>query len=100
MPWEIFINQNQDFMIRSYDIVLFLAVYQHLPINTRDTVLDLLLSLSNDVFAIRTPDAIFRNSGLHGKIVGSGFVESGVGRVSAGGSAPVRLYRREISKDE
>ena len=94
LPWADFAERHFDLLRTSYDVVLFLAVYQHLPADKRDTVLDRLLTLSNDVFAIRTPDRLFEACDLHERIIRSGFTSLDVGQTAVGGSAPLRLYRR------
>ena len=98
--WVDFANRNQNLLLKTYDIVLFLDVYQHLPLKTRNNVLDQLLKISNNVFAIRTPDKLFKGEKLHERITRSGFVESGVGDLGVGGSAPIRLYRKTQSNYE
>ncbi|APH72669.1 hypothetical protein BSQ44_15845 [Aquibium oceanicum] len=94
LPWADFAGRHADLLRASYDVVLFLAVYQHLSADKRDTVLDSLLAMSNDVFAIRTPDRLFEVCNLHERITRCGFASSYVGQTGIGGSAPLRLYRR------
>lgn len=94
VPWGDFENRHGDLLRPSYDVVLFLAVYQHLNKDGRDIVLNRLLEKSKDLFAIRTPDSLFDSANLHEQITQAGFVASGVGQLGQGGSAPLRLYRK------
>ena len=95
-PWHNFAKKNMDLLLPFYDIVLFLAVYQHLPHEERDLVLHQLLSLSKSLFAIRTPDTLFQSNNLHKIITKSGFTEIRVGRMGQGGSASLRLYKKDV----
>lgn len=45
VPWDDFAGRHGDLLHSAYDMVLFLAVYQHLPTDKRDSVLDSLLTL-------------------------------------------------------
>jgi 2-polyprenyl-3-methyl-5-hydroxy-6-metoxy-1,4-benzoquinol methylase len=94
VPWDDFLKRHGDLLRPSYNLVLFLDVYQHLPMHSRDTILDRLLMMSKNLFAIRTPDQLFETANLHERITQSGFVASGVGKLGQGGSAPLRLYRK------
>lgn len=92
--WAAFADRNSDILQEKYDVVLFLAVYQHLPQGSRDVVLDALLDRTSSLFALRTPEDFFVSGDLAKRIAAAGFSEMSVGTIGTGGSAALRLYRR------
>ena len=93
-PWKQFAKRFADVLRPSYDIVLFLAVYQHLPVAERDNVLDHVLLLCTDLFAFRTPEPLFKSANVHDRIIKAGFEATEVGEIDETGRAPIRIYRR------
>jgi hypothetical protein len=94
-PWPAFAARNADLLLPRYDIVLYLAVHQHLNPDLRDAVLDGLLALAQTIFAIRTPDKLFDEAGLGARIRAAGFEPVAQGASSLGGAGLIRIYRRQ-----
>ncbi len=63
-PWEKFLLENQIWLCESYDIVLFLGVYHHLPKSQRKAVLLGAAKLAKDKLIMRTPDSFFSDENL------------------------------------
>lgn len=70
--WYAVAHMFQD---HTYDIVLSLGLYHHLPKDTRKTTLIETVRLARKMFVIRTPDEVFRGEDLHRTILAEGFEE-------------------------
>jgi hypothetical protein len=91
-PWPDFVTRNALLLRASYDIVLYLAVHQHLEAEHRNAVLIGLIGLATRAFAIRMPDALFSDEGIDACLRASGFDEHTVGGSTIGGAGRLRIY--------
>jgi hypothetical protein len=91
-PWPEFVTRNALLLQNSYDIVLYLAVHQHLDFEHRDKVLNGLIGLAMGAFAIRMPDALFADQGIDARLSAAGFDEHAVGGSTIGGAGKLRIY--------
>ncbi len=98
-PWHDFVIRNAQIIRDKYNIVLYLAVHQHLDAQQRDAVLEGLIGLATRAFAIRMPDALFADLGIDARIRAADFEEHAVGGSTIGGAGKLRIYikRKELS---
>lgn len=71
--WSAFASANADLLLDSYDIVLFLGLYHHLPAQTRRQSLLAALQRTRVWFAIRTPEILAQQDDLRRFITNQGF---------------------------
>jgi len=93
-PWPDFVARNAALLRPAYDIVLYLAVHQHLKADQRGAVLDGLLGLARRALAIRMPDALFTRLQIDQRLAGAGFGEIASGGSPVGGAGKLRIYLR------
>lgn len=91
-PWPEFSARNAELLRHGYDIVLYLAVHQHLEPGLRDAVLDGLLGLARHAFAIRMPDALYAEQQIDARLAAAGFVQLANGGSPIGGAGQFRVY--------
>jgi hypothetical protein len=91
-PWPDFVTRNALLLRTSYDIVLYLAVHQHLEAEHYNEVLIGLIGLATRAFAIRMPDALFSDQGIDARLKASGFDEHTVSGSTIGGAGKLRIY--------
>jgi len=77
-PWHKFLSDNQSWLRESYDIVLFLGVYHHLPKSERKAVLLGAASLAREQFVVRTPDCFFIDEDINGLLKKAGLSYSSI----------------------
>jgi hypothetical protein len=91
VPWKSFAQSFSNRILKSYDLVLYLGLHQHVPYEARAEVLEGVLGLASDWFVIRTPERVFDEEELLHKIQEAGFVfaevdqAKDIGRGSVGG---------------
>ena len=69
-----FVDEHQEILLEKYDVVLFLGVYHHLPMETRDQALDLALGKADRWFAMRAALDWRATHRVRRKIKRAGFV--------------------------
>jgi hypothetical protein len=94
-PWQEFKTKHCDLLLNSYDIVLFLGVYHHLPSTTRLDVLVGAASFARKYFAIRTPIANYHNDHIDEVLKRHGLKLTNLCEDDAGiGMGSLYLYER------
>jgi glycosyltransferase involved in cell wall biosynthesis/predicted O-methyltransferase YrrM len=71
--WPSFLEQHGALLLESYDIVLFLGLYHHLPESTRMEALLGAMQKCDNWFVIRTPERVVREDDLVSLIESRGF---------------------------
>lgn len=97
-PWCEFQDEFGEKLLAKYDMVLYLAVHQHLPKAERITTLTGLLDLAATWFVMRVPATFYEDDELAKTISDAGFnmySEHLTGH--HGGAGPIRLYKRDKS---
>jgi glycosyltransferase involved in cell wall biosynthesis/predicted O-methyltransferase YrrM len=95
-PWRDFQEKFGETLLDKYDVVLYLAVHQHLPKAERIPTLIGLLNLAANSFVMRVPATFYDDGELVETISNLGFrlySEHLTGH--HGGAGPIRFYRRE-----
>jgi hypothetical protein len=72
-PWQEFKAKHYDVLLKSYDIVLFLGLYHHLPTTTRLEALVGAANFARKYFVVRTPMANYLNDHIEGVLSSQGF---------------------------
>ncbi len=95
-PWSAFVEKYHDDLLDKYDLVLYLAVHQHIPKSERLATLQGLLNRASKWFVLRTPASYYHDSQLIDTIHQFGFsLHSEHLSDNPGGAGPIRLYKRE-----
>ena len=93
--WSDFAAEHADALEESYDIVLFLGLYHHLPIATRRETLESAMRLSRRWLAVRTPREVARADGLADALAAGGFRLVGEAGETEENLGWLGLFRRE-----
>jgi glycosyltransferase involved in cell wall biosynthesis len=96
-PWNDFLAGEVGMsLLSSYNIVLFLGVYHHLPVGTRTDVLRGAAQLATRYFAIRTTVKMFEHGGVQETLLALGFElvfsHEGIHEIDMGG---VCIYKKK-----
>lgn len=96
-PWNEFIASEVGAnLLASYNIVLFLGVYHHLPVGTRKDVLRGAAQLATRYFAIRTTTKMYEDGGVQEILHSLGFEldysNDGIREIDMGG---ICVYKRK-----
>lgn len=95
-PWSEFLNRHEDELLEQYDVVLYLAVHQHIPEPERMATLQGLLDRASKWFVLRAPASHYQQSALVNLIKESGFsLHSEHLSDNPGGAGPIRLYAKD-----
>ena len=95
-PWSQFLQVHGDELLEQYDVVLYLAVHQHIPEPERIATLKGLLNRASKWFVLRTPASHYQDCELINAIRESGFnLHSEHLSDNPGGAGPIRLYKKD-----
>ncbi|MCW8107615.1 class I SAM-dependent methyltransferase [Alteromonas ponticola] len=95
-PWSDFIEKYNNKLLKKYDLVLYLAVHQHIPESERIATLTGLLARASKWFVMRIPASYYQDTQLNRMLSQSGFtLHSEHLSDNPGGAGPIRLYRRD-----
>jgi predicted TPR repeat methyltransferase len=93
--WNKFRLDHAEHLLGGYDIVLYLGLHHHLPIDGRASTLRGAAAMSGDVFALRTPDACYSGELLAVMLQNQGFQLSEEHRnPDFQQLGPLRIFRR------
>lgn len=94
--WTTFCRVYAEKIIR-YDIVLYLGIHHHLPVENRQHILANICDLASNYIAIRTPEKFYESDGIDSLLQEKGFVRfkavSGQ-RTDSNDLGVVRIYER------
>lgn len=93
-PWSELIQQTPT-LRAAYDVVLHLGLHHHLPVRERRAVLTGALERCREVFALRTPEAVWQSEKLDALIRSQGFALTHTENPAIASQGVLRVYRRE-----
>lgn len=94
-PWDAFLDKYEDDLLAQYDLVLYLAVHQHIPKSDQKATLEGLLKRASNWFVLRTPVHYYQDNNLIDTIKQHGFtMYSEHLSDNSGGAGPIRLYKK------
>lgn len=96
-PWPDFVQRHAGLLLAQYEIILYLAVHQHLDSNLRDAVLEGLLARAKRALAIRMPDALFETEQIDRRLTSAGFHVLLTSGSTVGGAGLLRIYVRKAT---
>lgn len=94
--WEAFLQCNGHFMDASYDVVLFLGLYHHLPATTRRVTLVGAARLARRLFVVRTPTTLYETDSVDDILAAEDLyrIPDNEEQTSIGEAGSLRLYER------